>query len=144
MCIHVCLWLGWFPLLSVYLITVHLRFIFWAWPNDWDYDTEIENKNLSALPPRLSNEMEESTGRKRDTLTKYWGPSLLVMEPISVPLTSRQGLIPEHVFLHLSVMFSKRTKRLKEFLPKIIRKLLWWYTRGVLLHLGSTELWGQK
>ena len=51
-------------------------------------------------------------------------PSLLVMETVSVPLTNRQGLIPEHVFLHLSVMFSKRTKRLKEFLPKIIRKLL--------------------
>ena len=103
---------------------LHLRFTFWAWPHDWDYDTEIENKNLSAVPPRLSNETEESTGRKRDTLTKYWGPSLLVMEPVSVPLTNRQGLIPEHVFLHLSVMFSKRTKRLKEFLPKIIRKLL--------------------
>lgn len=103
---------------------VHLRFVFWAWSNDWDYDTEIENKNPSVVPPRLSNEMEESTGTKRDMLTKYWGPSLSVMEPISVPLTSRQGLIPEYVFLHLNVMFSKRTKRLKKFLAKIIRKLL--------------------
>lgn len=103
---------------------VQLRFIFWAWPNDWDYDTEIENKNPSVVPSRLSNEMEESAGTKRDLLTKYWGPSLSVMEPIFVPLTSRQGLIPEYVFLHLNVMFSKRTKRLKEFLAKIIRKLL--------------------
>lgn len=46
----------------------------------------------------------------------------LVVEPISITLAGRQGLVPENVFLHLNVMFSRRTKRFKEFSLKIIRK----------------------
>ena len=45
------------------------------------------------------------------------------MEPTSVSLAGRQGLVPETVFLYLNVMFNERTKRFKEFPLKIIRKL---------------------